>query len=68
MSPNLIQNFVRIFCNDSGAVLSGVSTLCSGGQTFLSEILLKEFANAYSISENGLKQEIPLAKYLFRKG
>jgi len=39
------QNFVRIFCNDSEAILSCISALFSGGQIFLSEKHLKEFAN-----------------------
>ena len=39
------QNFVRIFCNDSKAILSRISTLCPGGQTFLPEKHLDEFAN-----------------------
>jgi len=51
--------FVRILCNDSGVILSGISALCPGGQTFLSENHLKDLANAYSISE--------MAKYLLRK-
>jgi len=44
-----------------------VFQLCPGGQTFLSEEHLKDFANAYSISENDLKHEIPLANNLLRK-
>ena len=55
------------FCNGSGAILSDISALCPGGQTFLSEEHLKKFANAYSISENDLKHETLLAKNLFRK-
>ena len=57
---------IMIFCNDSGAIVSFISTLCPWGQTFLSE-RLKEIANAYSINENDLKHEIPLAKHLLRK-
>jgi len=56
-----------IFCNDLGAVPSGSSALCHGDHTFLSEEHLKEFANAYSISENDLKHEIPLAKKLLAR-
>jgi len=48
-------------------MLSGISALSSGVQTFLSEEHFKEFANAYSISENDLKCEILLAKNLLRK-
>ena len=44
-----------------------VNSALPGGQTFLSEKHLKKFANAYSISENYLKHEIPLTKYLLRK-
>ena len=44
MSCNLIE-FLRIFCNDSEAILSRVSAYCPGGQTFPSEKLLEEFAN-----------------------
>ena len=39
------QNFVRIFCNDSEAILSRISALFPGGQIFLSEKHLKKFAN-----------------------
>jgi len=39
------QNFVRVFCNDSEAILSRMSALCPGDLIFLSEIHLKEFAN-----------------------
>ena len=43
-------------------VFSGNSALCPGGQRFLSEGHLKEFANAHCTSENESKHEIPLAK------
>jgi len=43
--PATSQNFVRIFCNDSKAILSRISAICPGGQTFLSEKHLNEFAN-----------------------
>jgi len=55
------------FCYGSGAIISSISALCPGGQTFLSEEHLKKFANAYSVSENVLKHEIPLAENLLRK-
>jgi len=38
-------NFVRVFCNDSEAILSRMSALYPAGQTFVSEKHLKEFAN-----------------------
>jgi len=41
------QKLLMTFCNGSGEILSGISALCPGGQTFLSEKHLKEFANAY---------------------
>jgi len=59
-------NFVKISCNDSGEILSGISALCPGGQTFLSKKHLKGFANAYSISEKDLKEK-PLEKNLLRR-
>ena len=43
--PATSQNFVRIFYNDSEAIISRISAHCPGGQTFLSEKHLKEFAN-----------------------
>jgi len=47
---------------------SGNSALCPGGQRFLSERHLKEFANAHCTSENELKHEIPLEKnYLWKE-
>jgi len=58
------------FCNDSWTILSVISALCSVGQTFRSEERLKEFANAYSISEKYLKHgkhELPQANDLLRK-
>jgi len=48
-------------------ILSGISALWPGRQTFLSEEHLKKFANAYSVSENDLKHETLLAKNLLRK-
>jgi len=59
-------NFVKISCNDSGEILSGISALCPGGQTFISKKHLKGFANAYSISEKDLKEK-PLEKNLLRR-
>jgi len=53
--PASSQNFVGIFCSDSEAILSCISALCPGGQTF------------HSFSENYLKHEITLAKNLIRK-
>jgi len=44
MSCNLIE-FVRIFYNDSEAIILRISAHCLGGQTFLLEKHLKEFAN-----------------------
>jgi len=44
MSCNLIE-FVRIFYNDSEAIISRISAHCPGGYIFLSEKHLKEFAN-----------------------
>jgi len=43
--PVTSQNFVRIFGNDSEAILSRISALCPGGQTCPSEKQLKEFTN-----------------------
>jgi len=34
--PATSQNFLRIFGNDSEAILSRISAVCPGGQTFLS--------------------------------
>jgi len=56
-----------VFCSDSEEILSGVLVLWPGDGLFLAEEHLKEFANAYSISENYLKHEIPLAKNLLQK-
>jgi len=44
MSCSLME-FCTDFLNDSEAILSRISALCLGGQTFLSEKHLKEFAN-----------------------
>jgi len=44
MSCNLIY-FGWIFCNDSEAILSRISTLCPGGQAFPSKTHLKEVTN-----------------------
>ena len=66
--PATAYNFVVTFTNGPGAILWGISALWpGGGQTFLSEEHLKEFANAYSIAQNNLKHEIVLAKDLYRK-
>jgi len=43
--PSTSQNFVRIFYKDSEAIISRISAHCPGGQTFLLEKHLKEFAN-----------------------
>ena len=43
--PATSQNFVRIFCNDVEVILSRISALYPGGQTFPSETHLKEFTN-----------------------
>ena len=48
-------------------VFFGNSAFCPGGQRFLSEGHLKEFANAYCTSENVLKHEISLANNFLRK-
>jgi len=39
------QNFVRMFYNDSEAIISRISAHCPRGQTFLPEKHLKEFAS-----------------------
>ena len=39
------QKFIRIFGNDSEAILARISALFPGGQTFSSEKHLEEFAN-----------------------
>jgi len=44
MSCNFVE-FVRIFYNDSGVIISHISAHYPRGQTFLSEKHLKEFAN-----------------------
>jgi len=44
---SLIKELDSRFCDDSGALLSGISNLCPRRQTFLSEEHLIEFANAY---------------------
>jgi len=54
------------FWNDSGEIISSISALWPGCHTLLSEHL-KQFANAYSISENDLKHETLLARNLIRK-
>jgi len=43
--PATSYNFVRIFCNDSEAIFSRISSLYPGDQIFLSEKHLKESAN-----------------------
>jgi len=43
--PATSYNFVRIFRNDSETILSRISALCPGGQTFLSETNLKQITN-----------------------
>jgi len=43
--PATSQNFVRVFCNNAQAILSRISALCPGGQTFQSETHLEEFTN-----------------------
>jgi len=55
------------FSRDCSVILCGIVALCPGGQTFLSEEHLKEFAAACSVSENDLKHEIPLANKLLMK-
>ena len=44
-----LQNFVRIFGNDSEAILSRISALAPGDQIFLPEKHLKEFANHFHL-------------------
>jgi len=66
MSCNLTE-FCTEICNDSEAILSRISALCPGGQTFLLQKHLKEFANHIHFSENDLKHEITLAKNLLWK-
>jgi len=43
--PATSYNFVRNFCNDSDAILSRISALCPGDQTFPSETYLKQLTN-----------------------
>jgi len=43
--PATSQHFVQIFCNGSEAILSLITALFPGGQTFILEKHLKEFAN-----------------------
>jgi len=43
--PTHVLQHHRIFCIDSEAILSRISGLCPGGQTFLSETYLKDFTN-----------------------
>jgi len=43
--PATSYNFVRNFCNDSEAILSRISALCPGDQTFPSETHLKQLTN-----------------------
>jgi len=49
--PATSYNFVRIVCNDSEVIISRVSTLWPGGQSFLSEKHLKEFANHFHLAK-----------------
>ena len=49
------------FSNGLGAILSGISALCLGGQTFLSE-KLKKFSNAQAYSRKYLLQRICFEK------
>jgi len=51
------QNFVRVDCNDSEAILSRISALCPGAQTFLWKKTLERIRKSYSFSENDLKHE-----------
>ena len=51
MSCNLIE-FLRIFCNELEAILSRISALCPGCQTFISKKHLKEFANHIHLLKN----------------
>jgi len=44
-SLEVLRVFVRIFYKDSEAINLCISVHCPGGQTFLSEKHLKEFAN-----------------------
>jgi len=55
-----------IFCNDSEAILSRISTLNLGGRIFLSEKHLKEFANHIHLVKI-FKNEITLSNNLLRK-
>jgi len=60
-------NFVRIFCNDSEAILSRNSALCPGGQTFLSETHLKQLTNHIHLVRMIQNIKISLANNLLRK-
>lgn len=63
----LISEIDRRFSEASCAVFCGISALCPGGQTFLSEEPLNAFAKAYSVKQSDLKHEIPLVKKLLTK-
>jgi len=43
--PAISYNFVRIFYNDSEAIISRIAAPCPAGQTLLSEKHLREIAN-----------------------
>ena len=63
----LMSEIDNRFSKDSVAIFAGISSLCPGGRTFLSEQLLVDFAIAYSICGHDLKHEIPLVKKLLLK-
>jgi len=65
--PATSQNFVRIFYNDSEAIISRISAHCPGGQTFLSEKHLKAFANHIHLVKIIQNMKLTLAKNLLRK-
>ena len=51
----------------SCTIFCGISALCPGSQSFLSEKALQAYINAYSISQYDLQHEIPLVKKLLNK-
>ena len=63
----LISEIDRRFSSESCTIFCGISALCPGSQSFLSEKTLQAYANAYSISQYDLQHEIPLVKKLLNK-
>ena len=63
----LISEIDHRFSSESCTIFCGISALCPGSQSFLSEKTLQAYANAYSISQYDLQHEIPLVKKLLNK-